>query len=97
VTIELRSSNYAAEISGWDANGTFFVENASVEQDAGDSVVCLSHRLHEGTLIFARLISSSGLTESFPTLHRAQTVQPGGYGRFRVYLAAPHPVGGVAK
>ena len=96
-TLGLKISAYAAEISGWDANGSFFVENANVEHAGGGPIVCLSHRLREGTLIFAHLISSGGLTERFPSLHRAQAVQPERSGRFRVHLAALHPTGGRGK
>ena len=68
-----------AEVSGWDAEGQFFVEIADLDcSDPGQKTVSLGHRLHSGSLVFVRLINRDGSRageNSHPTAHEAQAVR----------------------
>jgi hypothetical protein len=82
----------AAEVSGWDAEGQFFVEIANLEEtdETGETIVSLRHHVHTGSLLFVKLLpgaSDHQAEKSHPTPHEAQAAQPPGFrGRSRVRL-----------
>lgn len=55
------SSTRTAEVSGWDANGRFFVETTEIEAaDSGDVSARLRHRIADGSLVFVRFVDLRG-------------------------------------
>ena len=72
------ASLYRVEVSGWDDNKAFFVENSELEW-AADSrkQVTLNHGLGEGAVIFLRLlqpIGPIGNDRSHPVAYQVELV-----------------------
>jgi hypothetical protein len=60
-----------AEISGWDARGEFFVEKAGL--NPGESEVRtlrLRHQLRNGSVLFVRLLTWSGVASDVSIAHQ---------------------------
>jgi hypothetical protein len=64
---------YLVEVSGWDDNKAFFVENSELEwtEESGKQVT-LSHGLNEGAVIFLRLLQQIGNDRSHPVAYQAE-------------------------
>ena len=89
----------AAEISGWDVNGRFFVEMAKIEaNETGDISTRLGHCVEEASLVFVRASDSYGAEDSergLPIAHEVrETSTSDGAGRYRVCFipCRPRPV-----
>jgi hypothetical protein len=97
VTMPNTAETRAAEVSGWDAEGQFFVEIANLEEtdESGETIVSLRHHVHTGSLLFVRLLpgaSDHQAEKSHPTPHEAQAAQPLDFrGRSRVRLINCRP------
>jgi hypothetical protein len=78
------------EVSGWDAEGRFFVEIARLElTDEGEISTHLYHRMISGSLVFVRLAGTVADSDDkdYPAAHEAQqTEMPDRMGRCRVHL-----------
>ena len=62
------------EVSGWDIDEEFFVENAELHQDLEtERRIRLRHPLRKGAVIFVRLLHKSGCERQCP---RAYEVDP---------------------
>ena len=86
----------SAEVSGWDADGQFFVEIAELDvSDSGSTTARLCHRLNSGSLVFVRLLHGygDGLHEKgYPTAHEAHAAEPPDFsGRCRIRLTPCQP------
>jgi hypothetical protein len=86
----------SVEVSGWDAEGQFFVEIAGLDlNDSGDPAVRLCHRVHSGSLVFVRLLYGEGqdaYEKGCPTANEAQVAEsPDFTGRARVRLIPCQP------
>jgi len=86
----------SVEVSGWDAEGQFFVEIADLDlNDSGDHSVSLCHSVHSGSLVFVRLLHGDGeeaYGKGHPTAHEAQAAEPPDFtGRFRIHLIPCQP------
>jgi len=86
----------SVEVSGWDAEGQFFVEIAELNfADSGDKTVSLCHRVHTRSLVFVRLPHGYGgeaYEKSQPTAHEAQAAEPPDFtGRSRIRLIPCQP------
>lgn len=54
-------STRSAEISGWDADGRFFVETTEIETaESGDVSAQLRRRITDGSLVFFRSVDPRG-------------------------------------
>lgn len=89
----------SVEVSGWDAEGQFFVEIAGLDlNDSGDTAVRLCHRVHSGALVFVRLLHGEGegaYEKGYPTANEAQAAEPPDFtGRSRVQLIPCQPRAG---
>jgi len=71
----LVSMSYRVEISGWDLDENFFVENTELEwnEDQGKKVF-LRRRLRDGALVFVRLITSTTWGHSYPIAYEVQNL-----------------------
>jgi len=89
---ELRES-YRVEVSGWDSSETFFVEKTFLDWSAAESKeVLLRSSLHEGSVIFMRLLQQLSNESTFPLPYQAVKVLPRDvHGRSRVQLAQLRP------
>ena len=66
---------YRVEVSGWDDNKVFFVENSELEwaEDSGKHVT-ISRGLSEGAVIFLRLLQPISNGRSHPVAYQAELV-----------------------
>ena len=66
---------YRVEVSGWDDNKAFFVENSQLEwtDDAGKQVT-LSRGLTDGAVIFLRLLQPISSDRAHPVAYEAELV-----------------------
>lgn len=92
-----------AEVSGWDAEGHFFVEVADLDcSDPGQKTVSLDHRLRSGSLVFVRLLNRDGSRDgenSHPSAHQAQAAElpdPTGSSTVRLIPSRPRVARGAA-
>jgi hypothetical protein len=78
---------YRVEVSGWDDNKAFFVENSELEwtEDSGKQVT-LNHGLSNGAVIFLRLLQPISDDRSHPVAYQAELVTKtdDGLGQFRL-------------
>jgi hypothetical protein len=83
-------STQLVEVSGWDADGRFFVEVTDLDcSQAGEKNVSLHHRLRPGSLIFVRLLCGDGrdnFETCHPTAHEAEPTETVSGGKSRVRL-----------
>lgn len=76
LTAEHPSANlYRVEVSGWDENKAFFVENSELEwtEDSGKQVT-LNCSLSRGAVIFPRLLQPISNDRSNPVAYEAELV-----------------------
>jgi hypothetical protein len=76
LTAEHPATNlYRVEVSGWDDNKAFFVENSELEwaEDSGKQVT-LNRGLSEGAVIFLRLLQPIASDRSHPVAYQAEFV-----------------------
>lgn len=66
---------YRIEVSGWDENKAFFVENAELKwTEESDKQVTLSCRLGDGAVVFLRLLQPISNDRSHPVAYEAELV-----------------------
>jgi hypothetical protein len=76
LTAERPAANvYLVEVSGWDDNKAFFVENSELEwtEESGKHVT-LSRGLSDGAVVFLRLLQNLGSDRSHPVAYQAECV-----------------------
>jgi hypothetical protein len=76
LTAEHPAANlYRVEVSGWDDNKAFFVENSELEwtEDSGKHVT-LNRGLNNGAVIFLRLLQPISNDRSHPVAYEAELV-----------------------
>jgi len=78
---------YLVEVSGWDDNKAFFVENSELEwtEESGKQVT-LNRGLHEDAVIFLRLLQPMGNDRSHPVAYQANFVARNTEGQFQFRL-----------
>jgi hypothetical protein len=66
---------FRVEISGWDNNKAFFVENSELEwsEESGKQVT-LSRTLSDGAVVFLRLLQPMSTDRSHPVAYEAELV-----------------------
>jgi hypothetical protein len=83
---------YRVEVSGWDDNKIFFVENSDLEwtEDAGKHVT-LNRSLSAGAVIFLRLLQPISNDRSHPVPYQAEMVArtEEGLRQFRLQPVSP--------
>jgi len=90
------TATQSVEVSGWDAEGQFFVEIAELDfNDSGGKTVSLCHSVHSGSLVFIRLLHGDGKEaheKGHPTAHEAQAAEPPDFtGKSRIRLIPCQP------
>lgn len=66
---------YRVEVSGWDDNRAFFVENSELEwTDKSGKQVTLNRGLMDGAVIFLRLLQPISNDRSHPVAYEAELV-----------------------
>lgn len=74
-TEQNRIGSFTVEVSGWDHDENFFVENTFAEwKDPGEKSVHLRRTIRPGCLLFVRLVDANGNRESYPVAYRARSV-----------------------
>jgi hypothetical protein len=82
-------SNCGVEVSGWDAAENFFVERTALHW-RGDTKkeIRLRSSLHEGAIVFLRLLHPRPGRDNFPVAYRATRVEPpNGDGKSHIQLS----------
>ena len=76
LTAEQPATNlYRVEVSGWDDNKAFFVENSELEwTEASGKQVTLSRGLANGAVVFLRLLQPISTDRSNPVAYEAVLV-----------------------
>lgn len=66
---------YRVEVSGWDNNKSFFVENSELEwtEESGKQVT-LSRTLNHGAVVFLRLLQPMSTDRANPVPYEAELV-----------------------
>ncbi|MGA9882522.1 MAG: hypothetical protein WBQ34_02260 [Candidatus Acidiferrales bacterium] len=87
-----QQSSYAVEVSGWDANEAFFLENTVLTWTAdGIKEIIVHHPVREGSLLFVRLMLPVANTDSCPIACQAVKVIEHAAGRVAIQLAQLRP------
>jgi hypothetical protein len=86
----------SVEVSGWDNEGQFFVEIATLElTEEGETTALLCHRVTSGSLVFVRLVTvqvGDSYEKSHRTANEAYAAEmPDFAGRCRVHLTPYQP------
>jgi hypothetical protein len=86
---------YLVEVSGWDEDKAFFVENSELKwtEESGKQVT-LNRGLTENAVIFLRLIQQSGNDRSHPVAYQADLVARDDEGQWHFRLK---PVSGRSR
>jgi hypothetical protein len=76
LTAEPPAANlYRVEVSGWDDNKAFFVENSELEwSDDSGKQVTLKRGLSDGAVVFLRLLQPISNDRSHPVAYEAELV-----------------------
>jgi hypothetical protein len=95
LTAERPAANlYHVEVSGWDDNKAFFVENAELEWTAeSGKQVTLNRGLNDGAVVFLRLLQNIGSDRSHPVAYQAECVARNSEGQ-RQFRLKPVAVSG---
>jgi hypothetical protein len=86
------SCTYQVEVSGWDQNETFFVENSELSWDEQvGKQVGLRHMLNEVSMVFVRLLKPVTLERTFPVAYLTEFVgmDSGRHYQFRLKPRCP--------
>jgi len=95
LTAERPGANlYHVEVSGWDDNKAFFVENSELEwtEESGKQVT-LNRGLRNGAVVFLRLLQNLGGDRSHPVAYHAECVAHNSEGQ-RQFRLQPVSVSG---
>jgi hypothetical protein len=78
---------YPVEVSGWDEDKAFFVENSELEwtEESGKQVT-LNRGLTKDAVIFLRLLQEMGNDRSHPVAYHANLVARGDGGQWHFQL-----------
>lgn len=86
------------EVSGWDADGRFFVEHAALDSpESGQKTLLLRHTVHTRSLVFVRALYTDAFTEPHPQAHqvdRMEGSERSGYHRLHLADFPPRRHGG---
>ena len=75
LTAEHPANLYRVEVSGWDDNKAFFVENSELEwSDDSGKQVTLKRGLNNGTVVFLRLLQPISNDRPRPVAYEAELV-----------------------
>lgn len=77
------------EVSGWDAEGSFFVEHSTLDcTESGCKVLALRRSVSGRSLLFLRTLYSGVLGKSSPEAYRIESIDPTeGFGFKYLHLA----------
>jgi hypothetical protein len=91
--VHLNASASRIEVSGWDKNEDFFVEQSEFAyDDVSGKHITLAHNLPEGSLIFLRLIDSTSSHHSVPVAYHAKFIRFDSDGHHQFRLVPAHPL-----
>jgi len=68
-------SSYPVEMSGWDVDENFFVEETDLEWTEDEKTVHLQLPVRNGTVVFLRLMGIDSQENAFPVAYRATDVR----------------------
>jgi hypothetical protein len=78
---------YHVEVSGWDDNKTFFVDNAELEwTEQSGKQITLNRALTDGAVVFLRLLQNMGSDRSHPVAYQAECVAHNSEGQWQFRL-----------
>lgn len=78
---------YRVEVSGWDSNREFFVENSDLEwSESFGKQITINHSLAVGTVIFLRLLQPMSTKRPSPVAYEAEGVSQTQSGQLQVRL-----------
>ena len=87
------ASLYRVEVSGWDQDQAFFVENSELEWSEDGKQVTLSRTLIDGAVVFLRLLQPISPNRSNPVPYQAERVASTEHGQqqFRLRAVSSRP------
>src|SRR5262245_43315617 len=74
VCVDKKDPEYRIEVSGWDVEYQFFVEQTALEWNERAKKTVLHRRVNQGALLFVRLAGNSDANASPSIPHEAVTV-----------------------
>jgi hypothetical protein len=75
--MQVESSSYRVEVSGWDSSESFFVEKTSLTwTQNGERQITLKSDLREGSVIFVRLLQPTPTGNNIPVAYQVTQVAP---------------------
>ena len=86
------ADHYRVEVSGWDENEMFFVEESDLAWDefAGKHL-SLEHMLSDGTIIFVRVLQPTAIHQALPVAYRVEFIGCSPEGNHEFRLNTVHP------
>ena len=74
---KLESISLAVEVSGWDTEGSFFIEHSTLDcTESGCKVLALRRSVSGRSLLFLRTLYSGSLGRSSPEAYRIESIDP---------------------
>jgi hypothetical protein len=74
---KIESISLTVEVSGWDTQGSFFVEHSTLDcTESGGKVLALSRSVSGRSLLFLRTLYSGSAGKSSPEAYRVESIDP---------------------
>ena len=81
---KLQSISLLVEVSGWDAQGTFFLEHSTLDcTESGCKVLALRSTVSDSSPLFLRTLYSGSFGKSTPEAYRVESIESTGDSGFR--------------
>lgn len=70
------SISLPVEVSGWDAEGSFFVEHSRLDcKPSGCKVLAMRHLVRGGSLLFVRTMYPDYFAKSYPEAYQVERIE----------------------
>jgi hypothetical protein len=95
---KMELTSLAVEVSGWDAEGRFFVEHSALDSTgSGRKTLLLRHAVPPSSLVFIRARHADSFAKSHPEAHhveRMESSESSGYHKLHLTDFPPRRNGG---
>lgn len=76
---KLQSISLPVEVSGWDAEGTFFIEHSTLDcTESGCKVLALRRTVSDRSPLFLRTLYSGSVCKSTPEAYQVESIESTG-------------------
>lgn len=81
---KLQSISLPVEVSGWDAQGIFFLEHSTLDcTESGCKVLALRRTVSGRSPLFLRTLYSGSIGKSYPEPYQVESIESAGDSEFR--------------